>query len=205
MVDLLSAVTNKLYSLFPNIPINVGQQGPTYEFDNYTIHENKDTLEVETPCFFVFLVESELDRQFANRFFLYNTININYASGEEESIFDLEQVRLKMLTGMEMIELTDDSLSTETELGPRTAGISGNNIKTEIVDKDIIMTIDYNIWLEYIDDDIPYMKILDENFTSEDKVNEEDIVGNEPEELEGKIPDSEIDYMRIYNHNIRTK
>lgn len=125
MVNIIQRVIDRLDEIFPEATIELGNQKQG----------------VKLPCFFVHLINSELKRQFDNRFFLNNTISISYASLEGD-LYELEDVRFRLLTGMEQIK-----------------GITGENLKATIVDKDIVMTVDYNVWIEKVNEEV-LMKYL---------------------------------------------
>lgn len=125
MVNIIQRVIDRLDEIFPESTIELGNQKQG----------------VKLPCFFVYLINSELKRQFDNRFFLNNTISISYASLEGD-LYELEDVRFRLLTGMEQIK-----------------GITGENLKATIVDKDIVMTVDYNVWIEKVNEEV-LMKYL---------------------------------------------
>lgn len=131
MVAILQPVINRLKELFPDIKIEIDRQKQG----------------VVAPCFFINLVRTELIRQFDNRFFLNNTVNINYLRCDEDDLFSLEEIRFKLLTGMEQVRL-------------KNSGVTCENLETKIIDGDLVMTFDLNVWMEKVKIPDPLMKRL---------------------------------------------
>lgn len=131
MVNILQPVINRLKMLFPNIRIEIDRQKQG----------------VVTPCFFVNLVHTEIIRQFDDRFFLNNTISISYLRSNEDDLFKLEEIRFILLTGMEQVRLNN-------------IGVTCENLETKIIDDDLVMTFDLNVWIEKVKIPEPLMKKL---------------------------------------------
>lgn len=119
MIELLSSIVNRLYEVFE---------------EDIKVYTEEQEQGVELPCFFLRLINSSLERQFNDFFFLNNTVAITYMS-ESGDLFELENIRFKLLTGMEAIKL-------------KNVGVTGENLQAQIRDKDVIANIDYNIWIE---------------------------------------------------------
>lgn len=131
MVNILQPVIDRLKELFPNIKIEIDRQKQG----------------VVAPCFFINLVHTSVIRQFDDRFFLNNTININYLRCDEDDLFDLEEIRFGLLLGMEQIRL-------------KNIGVTCENLETKIIDGDLVMTFDLNVWMEKVKMPDPLMKKL---------------------------------------------
>lgn len=121
MVVILQPVINRLKELFPDIRVEIDRQKQG----------------VTAPCFFINLVRTELIRQFDDRFFLNNTVNINYLRCDEDDLFRLEEIRFTLLTGMEQVRLNN-------------IGVTCENLETKIIDGDLVMTFDLNVWMEKV-------------------------------------------------------
>lgn len=93
------------------------------------------------------LVRTELIRQFDDRFFLNNTVNINYLRCDEDDLFRLEEIRFTLLTGMEQVRLNN-------------IGVTCENLETKIIDGDLVMTFDLNVWMEKVKMPDPLMRRL---------------------------------------------
>lgn len=131
MVVILQPVINRLKELFPEIRIEIDRQKQG----------------VTAPCFFINLVRTELIRQFDDRFFLNNTVNINYLRCDEDDLFRLEEIRFTLLTGMEQVRLNN-------------IGVNCENLETKIIDGDLVMTFDLNVWMEKVKMPDPLMRRL---------------------------------------------
>jgi len=193
MINLLEGITRKLDSLYPDIPIYLGNQ------NQITATES----EVNTPCFFIFLNHSELLRHPIHRFYLSNLISINYLSSEEDSMFDLERIRLELMLGMEQISLYNSENN-------KTIGLTGDNLETRIRNRDISFSAYYNIWIEEVVDKI-LMESLDLDMgvkptktkieIEKEKLEKLDV--NDRKKLEEDIKAKlEEDYMRKLNKDI---
>ena len=114
--------------------------------DEITIYTEGQKQGVKTPCFFIKLIDADIVRQMNDFFFFNNIANIVYM-GDTNDLYELEKIRFQMLTGLEQIQL-------------KHAGVTGNNPRAKIKGNDVIMTIDYDIWMEKVKVPDPLMKRL---------------------------------------------
>lgn len=132
MIELLQPVVNRLKEVFG---------------EDINIYTERQGQGVNTPCFFIKLVDTSLERQFNDFFFLYNLVNIVYMTDKKDQ-FHSEKIRFEMLMGMEQIQL-------------KHAGLTGDNLNAKINrDGDVSMTVNYNIWLEKVKIPDPLMRKL---------------------------------------------
>lgn len=119
MIELIQSVANRLHETFGE------------EISIYTENQEQGVI---LPCFFVRLNKSEWIRRFNDFFFLNNQVSIIYMS-ETQDLFELEKVQFQMLSQLERIELPN-------------AGVTADEISATIQEKNIVVTVQYNIFVE---------------------------------------------------------
>lgn len=180
MIAVLQPTIDKLQYIFPDIPVYVNsvEQG------------------LELPCFFVRIIETNLDPQMSNFYFLRNLISVTYMS-DTGDLYELENMRFKMLFGLKQI--------------PTLKGVEGYNLQAKIQGDNIIMFGNYDLFVEMVEEKEPYMKVLNNDYFTNEKITLNDInkelhpgLYNPPgerdyntvEDLKEKgVHDSKIDYI----------
>lgn len=147
-MNLLQSIIDKLDEHYPNIKkeTRIGKQGISPEG-------------MITPCFFIYVVETNLLRQLHDFFMTDNLINVVYTSGDKDR-YNLEQIKLDLLFILEQIQL-------------KQIGVTATSINGKIVDGDIVIVARYKVLLEKVKDQ-NIMKHLDENITTKRQRNSED-------------------------------
>lgn len=147
-MNLLQGIIDKLDEHYPNVKkeTRIGKQGISLEG-------------IRTPCFFIFIVETNLLRQLYDFFLTDNVINVVYISDDKDR-YNLEEIKLDLLFILEQIQL-------------KQIGVTATEVSGKIVDGDIVITARYKVLLEK-EKDQNIMKHLDENITTKRQRNSED-------------------------------
>ncbi|MFR7350482.1 DUF6838 family protein [Peptoniphilus sp.] len=147
-MNLLQGIIDKLDEHYPNVKkeTRIGKQGISPEG-------------IRTPCFFIFIVETNLLRQLYDFFLTDNVINVVYISDDKDR-YNLEEIKLDLLFILEQIQL-------------KQIGVTATEVSGKIVDGDIVITARYKVLLEK-EKDQNIMKHLDENITTKRQISSED-------------------------------
>ena len=194
MIEILKPILKKLNSEFGS---------------EYQVFTDRQKQGVRTPCFFVKILNTELDPQLGNLYYLRNLMSVTFLP-KKEDLYVLENIRFRLLLAMRQI--------------PTMFGVEGRNLQARIVDGGIVMTGRYDLLFEIVEDKEPFMRILNNEFFTDEKISLNDInkdlhpeyykkpeteVKNTIEDLKNKgVDESLIDYidlMREKNNNWRLK
>lgn len=118
MIDILRPILKKLY-------IEFGK--------DYQVFTDRQKQGVKAPCFFVKIINTDLDPQLGNLFYLRNFISITFMP-KKEDLYILEEIRFRLLMAMRQI--------------PTLYGVEGRNLQARIVDGCIVMTGRYDLLIE---------------------------------------------------------
>ena len=135
-------------------------------FAGVPIHPARVPQGLQLPCFFVRIVKTNLDPQMGNFYFLRNLLSITYMS-DIENMSDagrwkvLEDVRFKMLFALRQI--------------PTLKGVEGYNLQAEIQGSDIVLFGNYDLFVEMVQEKEPYMKVLNDDYFTNEHITLNDI------------------------------
>lgn len=162
----------------------------------YPVYTKNVKQGVKLPCFFVRIIETNLDPQMSNFYFLRNLISVTYMS-DTGDLYELEKIRFKLLFGLKQI--------------PTLKGVEGYNLQAKIQGDNIIMFGNYDLFIEMVQEKEPYMRVLNDDYFTNDKITLNDINKdlhpelykkpktidyNTPEDLREKgVDESAIDYI----------
>lgn len=134
---ILQDVVNRLDMYFPDIPIN-----------DVDIAQG-----VKLPCFFIACVNASIKREFKDRFWYDCLINVNYLS-ESKGDISKENIRDRLIFALETIP-KDDGYIRAKEI----------NLEKDKND-DLIVSINYSIFVRDVKDRDEYMRKLKQIFKS---------------------------------------
>lgn len=115
---------------------------------------------LQLPCFFVRIIKTNLDPQMGNFYFLRNLLSITYMS-DTENLHVLEDVRFKMLFALRQI--------------PTLKGVEGYNLQAKIQGSDIVLFGNYDLFVEMVEEKEPYMKVLNDDYFTNEHITLNDI------------------------------
>ena len=117
MINLLQGIVDRLFELFPdtNIYVNNVEQG------------------LIEPCFFISLVDTEMNKLISERYEFKNLVNIVYLSQHQDA-FTFQSIKERLLLGMR-----DISIDREKD-----SGIYGYGIRAKTENDNINLTVNYD-------------------------------------------------------------
>lgn len=167
------------------------------EFNINNIYTEDVPQGVILPAFFVRIVNTSLDPLLGNLYLLRTMFSITYVH-DSDKLEELEKKRLDMMMVVKQIDRDN-------------FGLEARNVEANINDNSIVLTCNYDLLIEEDIDIDEFMKEIDivtkPKEDKDDTIND-DLIGPIPteeeiDELTGKVPDSEIDYMREFKRRIK--
>lgn len=180
------------------------------EFNIENIYPEDVSQGVKLPAFFVRIINTTLDPLLGNLYLFRTMFSITYVHKAEDDnpdddkpkpddyLEDLEDMRLEMMMAVKQIDRDN-------------FGLEARNVEARILDNSIVLTCNYDLLIEEdidIDDYMQELEIVTKPKEDKDEPINDDLIGPIPTEEEideiiGKVPDSEIDYMREFERRIK--
>lgn len=123
MINLLQGIVNRLAELFPN-------------FNIYVNNVEQGLIE---PCFFVSIVNTEMKKQFSERYHFSNLTNI-VCLHQNANSFELQEIKERLLFGLRDVVIGKGYREEYKETG----GIYGKNMAVESSNDHLNLTVIYD-------------------------------------------------------------